>query len=397
MTDRCPCTTTPPTDEYLLVKATGKQAPTECTPESSSTQCLKSDKTYDQVLSDFALPAVGQSVTILVCNGSLYSVGEWIYFFNFNTWLKIVSIDSNRLTVRNGYDDSTAVSDNPTAGMIISNGSYFIVCDKPYSLRQSDFANAVLAIIKSTQEIEIDAVTDANLNEKVVPLGEVTDDSTNPGFKKVIRKILSFFFVGNDPYWKNMHTITDSEVASYRNLMVHKTSGLVGQRKGVIELIGSPVASKKYLQAFQDGVLLNLSEVNFFHPCGRVVIEGDDADDIYSSTSKYTPWTAGSTYSKTLSLNIPEVTGAPILEDYFYAWLQITVAIRTLGLVWGGGKVLVNGELVSHVVCTTFDSCVLNVIAKIDKSAKTAKVDIGPAQGLPTNIYMHAVLRGLFI
>ncbi len=236
MSTPCGCGQTPPPgSEYLLVQATASEAEVCADPTQNSTasDCPKKDQTYDTCLSDFLIPSEINSATMLVCNGKLYTVGQWIQFVNPVVKLKITGISNNVLTVVNRCDNGDIVPENPAIGQVISNGNRFVPVGPAFG--DDDIAN----LDGNATELCTPNLSESTSSSIVQPVGRVESNPNNMNAGKCLRRIYGFLFDKGVPIFNKLGvTISHAEsVENHYPLVINKTTHKIQRRKNYSESV----------------------------------------------------------------------------------------------------------------------------------------------------------------
>lgn len=233
----CGCQQVNAAKDYMLVKATGQSAQTcqQNAEDAAQVQCLKSESTYDKVLNDFSIPAIAQTISVMVCNASIYYVGQWLYFPVTSDRLQIASKSdtNNVLYLRNGCTDFvTPIADNRDPGNIIAINSPFIVCDSPDCTTAEELSAKLLSAINLSECIQVDALKEAGVTEKVQFVGRVISDPNNSGFKKCIKRIVGFFADLNGRLFaEKLSYMDENNVTRYTEIMLDTSTKEIVRRK----------------------------------------------------------------------------------------------------------------------------------------------------------------------
>jgi hypothetical protein len=242
MTDQpCGCGSSPtPSDEYLLVKATGKN-PNQCgdpASDAAAASCAKKEQMYDIALSDFLIPSESGTVLMTVCNASVYSVGSWLEFLNPIAKLKITSISGNIITLVNRCSGGGIVASNPPQGQVISKGTRFIVASAPECKDPSETYDDIIDALEKAKEICVPALVSSSTTATIQPVGRVVEDPDNISACKGIRRIFGILFKAGKPFLTALGGSVNANDLNYRPLVKHVTSNEVRVQKGYHESSG---------------------------------------------------------------------------------------------------------------------------------------------------------------
>lgn len=351
-----------PTPDYLLVRATGKNA-SKCgsadeSIDPSSLECTKSDPTYDALLADFALPS-DSAVPILVCNGALYSVGQWIQFVNAGATVQILSINGNEITVRAICSNGVEIDGNPTAGTIIRKNDSIIAVNAPDCLTAAEKQERIFAQLETATQLCLPALEEENsATAEMQVAGWKRSDPDDSSFRKCIKRIASFFFKDGKPYLTDLDTVNLATSSSHVPLVIDKTTGKV---------------SKQINKSINEGAFV-------FAP-----IEGQSIYTLGgSSFSEIGNWVnvaAATPHEVTLNFNISSINDLTILGDYFYVHLRINLGCWNPGSFAISGVLHLDSKEVGFVYgyYNVIGTQVINVIAKVDKSAKSLPLKLTAA------------------
>lgn len=330
--------------DYALIKASSKTASTCGTPEDlnqGSPNCAKTDQTFDRLSSDFAFPS-DQSVPVLVCDGSLYTVGQWIHFVNSKATVQVLSINANELTVRAVCSNGASVDGNPTAGTIIRSGDPIVAVRSPLCLTDSQKQDQLLDDLSEVTELELPNLSEQeSLTAEIQPVGWTRSDSGNSGFKKSLKRILGVFFKGGSPYLTNLKTTDLSESSNYRRMVVNKSTKEVRQRLNLSEET-SLQTGKTYITGVTNGEEALIPGFVFVPILVQIDSHGGNIEDetTWVQIPNSTP------YVKTLNFSIAEIDAIDILGDKFYAELHFLFGLRNPSAFRSKAFVKVDGQIV---------------------------------------------------
>lgn len=398
--ENCGCEDSPETTygEHILVKASSNTASTCGTPETiggSSPTCDKQDQTFDRLSSDFAFPS-DQSVPVLVCNGSLYSVGQWIHFVNSKATVQILSINANELTVRAVCSNGAEVDGNPTAGTIIRAGDPIVAVRSPLCLTDAQKKERITDDLASLEEVGLPLLQEeSGAQAEIQPVGWVQSNPGNANFKKSLKRILGVLFKNGKPILSSLNTIGIAQAADHRQIVIDKNSKEVKQRLNLSEET-SLEANKKYIPGVVNGSE-SLIPGFIFVP---VFKEIDSHGGTFEDRNSWVQATPASPYVNTISLSVQEVNDVSILTDTFYAQLHFLFGLRNPSafnaqaiikvddVVIGGGFTYFN---VDH-------QAGFSVIVPVDTSSKNVevKVEIIGASGGNARIHLTTQLKGIY-
>ena len=323
-----------PTDaEYIMVKATPAEA-TVCKDKDLATNlklsCLKKDSAYDRILGDISIPSVGNTITATVCNGDLYHVGQWVYFPISQDLLKIVTIIGNVISLRNGCNDGiTAIAGNRDPGNIILKDAPFYPVDAPDCETQSSKDSKLLLALDSAASYPANNLVVGGITERIQVVGRVNTYPNNSGVRKVIKRIAGFFSDLNGRiYMEKLAQVDENLLSDYQDLMfVSATKEIVKRKKPVDRGLTSAV---QYLGGFF-GNKHQAIKGKVFNGFTPIVLKdsnpGGLANNAFIRTVGGVSVSTATPYEETFNLNSPSIAALNILEDNFYAIIDIEVAI----------------------------------------------------------------------
>jgi hypothetical protein len=210
-------------DEYLLVKATGSEAAL-CGPIDNQTgteSCPIQEPTYDLSHSDFLLPSeiTGSFINMQVCNGSIYTVGQWLFFIT-GVHLKISAITGNLLSLINQCSPGVVVDTNPDIGFIVYKNTPFVVSDGPACLSDDDKLDFFQEALSEATELCAPNLVVAPLTDEIHPVGLTINGGTS--HTKCIKRIPGISFKGTIPYLTTLNTKNPTAMLDYNRLVVNK-------------------------------------------------------------------------------------------------------------------------------------------------------------------------------
>lgn len=385
---------------YMMVKGTSKDA-SKCGDiddqiSSADAACNKDDPTYDVLLASFAMPDE-DSVPAIVCDGSLYSVGQWIQFVTAKATLQVVAINNNELTLKAVCSNGSRINGNPTVGTVIRKSDSIITVGAPECLTSAQELDRIFERLAEAEEFCLPALSEQdNSTANMQVVGWTKEDSGNSGFKKCIRRLASFFFKNNHPYFTALDTVDLSSSSSYRPMVIHKTTKRVVQQKNLSEETAIE-AGKKYVYGVVGGSQALIEGYTFSPIDGQEIYKhgGEfDSPDDWVHVPIATPLEAN------LSLSIGSVNALEILGDYFYAVLRINVGVHNPSAFQISAATRLNNKIVgyTHGFYNTKGSNTITLIAKIDKSSKSIPLKI-TTDGNGNNLKVHCsvYLDGVFI
>lgn len=358
-----------------MVKATSKSA-SKCGPpgavQTQTEDCQKSDSTYDLLLADFAFPDT-DSVPVLVCDGSIYSVGEWIQFTDSEARVQIVAINVNELTVKGICSNGSAVFRNPTAGTIIRKNEAIVVIDSPDCLTDEEQAEKLSNDLSSIEEICAPSLTEeGSTSAEQQMTGWTRADSANPGFTKCIKRVIGNWFKNGIPYFSNLRKIaTTGKQVLIIDPATHEVS------RAELDSLSTPAQQYTWAPSFD--ILASL---------------GTD----YNDPSSWIKVNDGDTKSFTLDLNITSLNDLNIGRD-FYAILKIDLG-ATQGLNYGAQATLkINGTVEGQVYSYTkaYGTSSVMVTVPVDKTTRQITLDLETESYTNGKYFLQAKLQGVMM
>lgn len=339
----CGCNQPPSEDaDYLMVKATASQANACGNPSTAATPlstCPNQDPTFDSLLSDFVLPAHGLAVGVSVCNNTIYAVGQYLQFVDSNVIVSIAALDAGGkiMTIRNACNNGNEIG-NPS-GVIINSGAKFYAVQSPPCLSSEEQNTLVADALNSSTELCVPSLGETTDTSVVQIVGRRESDSEDSSAKKCIRRVKAFLFKLGAPFLPSITQATESDnAATYSRLGIRRTGGEKGQ---VVQLKEIPdyafgTTADKLRAGFKYIFAGNSAQVQ--KPVGPAFVYSPfdpvklfEEKGTISSSGTYTNLASGGTYTKSFSLNIPEITTNlknKDLQDHYYLNLHLIVAVQ---------------------------------------------------------------------
>lgn len=393
------------TPDYMLVRATGKNA-SKCGDAaslaeaaadglSSTVGCTKTDPTYDLLMADFAFPSDGTAVA-LVCNGAIYSVGQWIEFVNAGAKVQITSINDKQLTVRAICNNGAVIDSNPTAGTIIKKNDSIVAIDAPECLTDAQKLERITSALESAEQLCLPALVEGSGNNaKYQMVGWLAENPDDSGFKKCLKRMVSFFFKAGHPYLENLDLVDLASSSSYRPLVIHKTTHKIVEQKNLSEETALE-AGKKYVYGVISGSQA-LVEGYVFAPIDGVELfnHGGDFDD----PDNWTAIPSGTPLETSVNLNVSSVNAISILGDYFYAVLRINLGCWNPSAFPISAALRLDNVLIGYIhgFYNVKGSSTITIIKKVSKSSKSLPLKI-TTDGTGGNLRVHCDVKldGIF-
>lgn len=334
-----------PPSEYLLVSATGNSS-NDCG-NNGKDDCKLSDGTFDESISDFVVPGAYSSVSMQVCDPSLYSIGQWLFFFESSNYLRVTAVDEYTLTLENNASTGIVVDGNKEAGFLIRNGSRFNAADRPFHIDGEILSDKIIGTINSLSEIEAGSLAVSSTTAVVHPIGRVESDPSNSGVKKAIRRIYGVLFKAGTPILSALKVGSPSDVPTHQRLYKNKTTGEVKTLPNYSEY---PKVVSSSESQFALSITSNEEKLisTFFPKFYQTFIEKNGNAKDNSSW----PTLPGSGFSKTFDITSPEITDS--MGNPRYIWVvfrvEVGIAVATTNPVIA--ETAVNGK---HVCYTYAD------------------------------------------
>jgi len=391
-----------------MVKATpagAKLCSESATPAKAS--CTKSESTFDIVSSEFSIPTVGSTITVFVCDASIYYEGQWLYFPVTGDRLQIasISVNNNILYLRNGCDDLvTPIAENRDPGNIISKSSPFYAVDSPDCLTDEEKGAELLRAINLSLCVEMQALQEAGTTEKVQVLGRVLSDPSNASFKKCMKRIVGFFANLNGRlFMEKLDYVDEDQITDYTDVMLKSsTKELVRRKMPASRGLSSAI---QYPLVQHGGAVRYVKGGKIFVPLETPILIKDSTNLLISnaqprlvgdiSVTHTTP------YNITKVLNGDEIDAMVFNESSFYALVDIEC--------YAGGssaadieylRLLVNNVDIVKIPTLYSPSVTVSVLAKCLKTTKEVKISIfgdllNPS--ITSKIILKAYVKGIYL
>jgi hypothetical protein len=380
MTDEncgCGCPGTPKPDMYLMAAspASASTCGTGQTPGTDpAVECLLSEPTYDVTVGDFGIPL--SEASVLVCDGSLYTLGQWIQFIHDGSILKIVAIAINSITLRNTCDDGGPIEGNSNTGTAIPAGSPFIVVDAPECKSEEEKTQEFEAAVAGATELCMPGLTtNTSLTSKMQLLGWRALDATIPSLGNCIQWLSGIWRQNNSLYINPIEESPAFETAGVNGWypLVIDANGEIRKQKNPMQ---SPnITAGKWVPTYDASKLYMVGPAFIFSPVVPV--------NIYKNNGAATTITDEATWpiiaadpaefisTPNLSSNL---TGINIPGAKLYAVIHLNLGVDHNAT--GAAKVVsfeINGVEKLAVGCSAaskmFNSCILFV--ELDAAVKT--------------------------
>jgi hypothetical protein len=365
---------------------------------AAAADCTIKEPTYDRTVGAYTIPNYGTSAPIQMCNGALYSVGQWGQFVGDGSVLQITSIVGDALTLRNGCSNGARVKGNSNPGTVIPTGNAFVIVAEPACLttdeEKQEFQNALAsAEALCTPALEEE---ESELAEMQI-LGWKRADSGDSSFQKCIRRIKGIWKTAKSLYIKPIESAplpgADGST-DWRTVVIHKTTGEVRS-----QLNGSEnpdlEAGKKYVYMFVEGQQALIGPAYIFTP-----VTADLYQNYNGAMNAIDSWVNipnGTPLEQDISLSIAAINDLTILGDDFYAHIRINIGIRQQSGYAHYATLEVNGTQVAMVGAQgSLAMNSIHLIQRILKSDKkiSIKVTTAGSSGTP-KMHVSAKLLGV--
>lgn len=332
--------------EYLMIKASAKSASTcgGSTAVSDTNSCAKQEPEFDYALNGFIIPLAGNQASIGVCNGSVYSVGQWIQFISPLSFFKITSNVGNVLTLVNQCPDGNVVAENPLAGQAIAQGSAFYVVPHPPCKSLEQRVEEVNSALAEAEQICVPALAESSETAWVQPVGRIEADPGDTSFRKCIRRIRGIIFKAGKPFLTLLKdNINFDTIGGYKRVGIDPVTKEVVQLPDYGDADGLE-SDEQYGVAVRTSGDKVVGPVAFFSPVDLLVVE----NGVPLNTASWTSFTTSLTVNN--SLNIAGITGVRKYKDHYHALVHISMTMDE-SLPGAGGtvyKVELNSELIAY-------------------------------------------------
>lgn len=388
-----------PSKKMLMVETSPSEASTCGAPGSStgSESCPKQEPVYDVILSDFIVPSSGTLTSASVCNGSVYSSGQWIQTLNPVVTLKINSINGNILSLANQCDNGSPVPGNPDAGQLITSQTRFSIVSQPECLDEEERAEEILAALASATEVCTPSLLESSANAAIQPVGRVESDPSNTAAGKCIRRIFGIIFNSGIPYLTSLgNAISGTELNNYRRLGKHKTNNSVRQLENYSE---NPAISGTNQYAL--GIRSNQEYLvgPSYVPCFFTPILIDSAGVVSNTSSPVMVTSPTGVFEKTINLSgVSQINNIQKNQDHYYVHLSIEYIDRA-----NNTNITVNNELVgmslAHNSSRSNWRGVITAIVRVDISTNELRFKIENNLNFSSSSFQYAyriMLKGIY-
>lgn len=395
----CGCNgdSTPPPNDGLLIKASGKSAARcgegNAAGAGGAEACVKDDSTYDITLNAYTVPAHGQNAPITVCDGSLYTPGQWIQFLFVEAILQVQVVNGNVVTLKNGCPNNAEIPGN-TAGDIVAARTPFVVIAAPACMTSAQIAADFQSKMSTQTELLLPNLVQENSNTAEMQfVGWKRADSNDSNFKKSIRRIRHVWKKGKSIFLGEIEVVPSADIALYRSLMRHKTTGEVRELVNVSENPDLP-AGEKFVMMYVEGAERLVGPAYVYTPTANdVLYENSELDDHDSwvNIPEATP------LEQTINLSIAAINDLEILGDNFYPMVQFNIGCRHPSGFATTMILEVNGVPVTRTGAQGFPGfnsvCIPVKVTKADKKIDIKVTTTSP--GSAPKCHVSAVLRGV--
>lgn len=393
----CGCGGDSPNDEYLMVKATGKNPSTCGLPDSSgattgTVSCPKQEPEFDNTLSDFVVPATGASVSIQVCNPSVYSVDQWIQFPNGLT-MQVISITGNNLQIRNSCPNGSPIIDNPTAGLVISRNTRFFTVGKPPCQTEEQRLDEILEALSGASEICVPDLVESSNQAHVQPVGRVEADPSDTSFKKCLRRIYGILFKAGTPILSAIQKVSEANIGNYRKLGIDKANREVWEIPDFSEFTGL-TSGQQYQTAFKpNGTEYIIGPDYGFKPVNITLLE--IPTNPLSGTFATSPASA-TILNQTFNLSSQtDISSIKRNQDHYYVLAHLEVGYTQ---AIQGVKILA-ARLNGSLVCTSVDLYGRNTLTipiRVENSNNELTLLIEQSVASVSNYIVRLYIRGVW-
>lgn len=366
------------TDEFVMVKATSKTASRCGTPSelvAGSIDCTKEDSTYDKLMADFAFPDTG-SVPVLVCNGSLYSVGQWIHFVDAGASVNIVSINANELTVKGICSNGAQVFRNPNAGTIIRANDAIVAVESPDCLTDEEKQEKLTDDLSAIESICAPALTEEPSTSAIQQFVAWTKaDPNNSGYKKCIKRVVGNWFENGIPFFTRLGQVA-YDAATYQSVVINKATGKLS-RSSIPS--GGPAEGSEYTYSPVFNVLASMGTDQFDQDTWEIINDGDSRNFA-------------------LNFNISAINDLSITRD-FYAIIKINIGCAQTGAFRSSAELKVNGVVEGSCFnnYSSYGTSSVTLYVPINKDDLSATLDIKGASNNKAKYLLEAKLQGVMI
>jgi hypothetical protein len=296
---------------------------------AAAADCTISEPTYDRTVGAYTIPDYNTSAPVQVCNGALYSVGQWGQFVGDGSTLQIVSIVGNGITLRNGCSNGARVKGNSNPGTVIPTGNAFVIVSEPACLTTAQEQQEFQALLASAA-----ALCTPELEEEQSELAEMQligwkrADSGDSSFQKCMRRIKGIWKTAKSLYIKPIESAPlpgQDGSTDWRGLVIHKTTGEVRS-----QLNGSEnpdlEAGEKYVFMYVEGQQALIGPAYIFTPATADLYQ--NYNGAMNDTDSWVNVPNATPLEQDISLSISAINDLTILGDKFFAEVMINLGIR---------------------------------------------------------------------
>lgn len=365
----CNGTNSPTPEDSLLVKATGSSAARCGTGKSLGSEavnCVKEDATYDIILGPFTIPAHNNNAPITVCDGSLYTPGQWIQFASNGNILQIQTVNNNVITLKNGCPNGVDIGND--VGDIVANGTNFVVVGAPECLTAQQKQSAFDLSISTKEELCMPALAqELSATAKMVPVGWKESDENDSSFGKCIKRIKGTYKKGISWFLTEMLTVSATDLSSWRRLVRNNTTGEIRE---VLSVSEDPdiEAGAKYVQMVTSTGEILVGPAYVYTPLNVSIYSNSTIDD----TSSWPTIPEGTPLTQTVNVSVADVNALNIPGQYFYLLILFNIGIRQPNGFTVTGKLEIDSNIIAMVGgqgMPGYNSVMIPI--RIDKNIKT--------------------------
>lgn len=237
MKKNCGCDkggSTPAIPDYLMF-ATSPNSAATCgegqTLGAATAACLLQEPTYDVSVGAYTIPAVNSSSPIQVCNGTLYTVGEWVQFVGDGSTLQVISIVGNGLQLSNRCPNTAPIKGNSNPGTVIPAGNPIVIVGEPACLTEEEALSELLSALANAKSLCMPALeAEASETSKMHLLGWRKEDPNNSDFQKCIQWLSGIWKTAKSLFIDPIEQAPapgQTGVDSWRAMVIHKDTGEV--------------------------------------------------------------------------------------------------------------------------------------------------------------------------
>lgn len=385
-----------PEHDGLLIKSSPASA-ARCGPgqiPGSSIQCTREDSTYDLLLNAYTVPANQQNAPITVCDGSIYTPGQWFQFIYNSAILQVQTVNGNEITLKNGCPNLALIAGN-VIGDIIPRNTPFIVVGKPACQTAEQKAQEFQDGIATQNQICVPSLTQENSNTAEMQfIGWKRADSNDSNFQKCMKRIRGVWKKGKSIFLGEIEQVSNSDLPSYRALARHKTTGEVRELLNISE-DPDVLPGEKYVKMFVQGAEALVGPAYVFSPVFESLYQNSSMTD----EDAWLNIPTGTPLETTINLSITSINALTILGDKFYANVQFNLGCRNPSGLGVGATLEINGVAATRVGSQGsygFNSLTVPVLVDKDNKQITIKVSTTSGGG-GARVHVSAKLVGVFL